>query len=68
MLIVEFDSFGAHGHRQAFHHDRKRNGELTAAGYSVMQVTWDQLTGAPLGVVARIAAALARRLPPRGSG
>jgi very-short-patch-repair endonuclease len=54
-LIVEFDGFGAHGHTPAFHNDRKRNAEITAAGYSVMQVTWRQLTEEPYGVIARIA-------------
>ena len=58
-LIVEFDGYAAHGHRAAFHHDRRRNAERTAQGYSVMQVTWRQLTDEPTAVVARIAAALA---------
>lgn len=60
-LIVEFDGYAAHGHRAAFHHDRRRNAELTAQGYSVMQITWRQLTDEPTAVVARIAAALATR-------
>jgi very-short-patch-repair endonuclease len=60
-LIVEYDGFGTHNHRRAFHHDRRRNAELTAKGWSVMQVTAAQLENEPLAVVARIAEALARR-------
>ncbi len=60
-LIVEYDGFNPHAHRKAFHHDRRRNAELTAKGWSVMQVTSDQLQDEPLAVVARIAEALARR-------
>ncbi len=61
MLIVELDSFTHHGHRRAFHHDRRRNAILTAQGWSVMQVTAAQLEHEPLAVVANVAAALARR-------
>ena len=60
-LIVEFDSFSAHGHRRAFHHDRRRNAELAAGGWSVLPITWTQLRDEPLAVVARISAALAVR-------
>jgi very-short-patch-repair endonuclease len=62
-LIVEFDSFSAHGHRQAFHHDRERNATLTAQGWSVMPVTGRQLVNEPTAVIARIATALAMRQP-----
>ena len=64
-LVLEVDGFGTHGHRQAFEHDRRRNAALTAAGFSVMQITWRQLHDEPVAVVARIAAALARRAPDR---
>ena len=60
-LIVELDSWTYHGHRHAFHHDRRRNAQLTALGWSVMQVTPDQLRGDHLSVVARIAEALRAR-------
>jgi very-short-patch-repair endonuclease len=60
-LIVEYDGFRTHAHRRVFHHDSRRNAELTANGWSVMQVTADQLEHAPIAVVARIAEALARR-------
>jgi very-short-patch-repair endonuclease len=60
-LIVEYDGFRTHNHRRAFHHDRRRNAELTAKGWSVMQVTAEQLENEPLALIARIAEALARR-------
>jgi very-short-patch-repair endonuclease len=62
-LVVEYDGFNPHNHRKAFHHDRRRNAEVTAKGWSVMQVTAEQLTAEPFAVVARIAEALARRAP-----
>lgn len=57
-LIVEFDGWGAHGHRLAFDKDRKRDQKLVAAGYRVIRVTDRQLTEEPLAVLARIAQAL----------
>jgi len=61
-LIVELDSWAYHGHRKAFHHDRRRNAELTAQGWSVLPVTPQQLRDEPLKVLARIAEALAVRV------
>jgi very-short-patch-repair endonuclease len=57
-LIVEFDGWGAHGHRVAFEKDRKRDQILVAAGYRVLRVTDRQLINEPLAVIARIAQAL----------
>jgi very-short-patch-repair endonuclease len=59
-LIVEVDGYATHGHRRAFELDRRRNANLIAAGYIVMQITYRQLTDEPLAIAARIAAALAR--------
>jgi very-short-patch-repair endonuclease len=58
-LVVEVDGHGFHGHRAAFERDRKRDQRLVAAGYRVIRVTWRQLVGEPLAVIARIAQALA---------
>src|SRR5215213_4487204 len=55
-LVVEFDGFATHGHKQAFGPDRNRGGKITAKGWSVMHVTWDRLIDQPLGVVADVAA------------
>jgi very-short-patch-repair endonuclease len=60
-LVVEFDGFATHGHKQAFTPDRIRGGKITVRGWSVMHVTWDELIDEPLAVVARIAGALAVR-------
>jgi very-short-patch-repair endonuclease len=57
-LVLEFDGWGAHGHRPAFEKDRKRDQMLVAAGYRVLRVTDRQLLDEPLAVIARIAQAL----------
>ncbi len=46
-LVVEMDGFAAHGTRAAFERDRRRDGELQAAGVRVVRVTWRQMTGEP---------------------
>ncbi|MGZ4243470.1 MAG: endonuclease domain-containing protein [Solirubrobacteraceae bacterium] len=60
-VVVEVDGYDAHGHREAFERDRRRDQDLVAAGYVVVRITWRQLTQRPTAVVARIAAALANR-------
>jgi very-short-patch-repair endonuclease len=57
-MVVEFDGFAFHGHRQAFERDRKRDRTLVAAGYRVIRITWRQLTDEPLAVLASVAQAL----------
>jgi very-short-patch-repair endonuclease len=57
-LIVEFDGWGAHGHRLAFDSNRKRDQVLLAAGLRVMRVTDRHLEDEPIAVTARIAQAL----------
>jgi very-short-patch-repair endonuclease len=60
-LVVEVDGFRFHSSRASFERDRARDGELAAAGYTVLRVTWRQLVYEPEVVVARPAAALAMR-------
>ena len=60
-LIVEFDGYQFHGHRRAFEQDRRRDQAHIAAGYTVIRVTWRQLTEEPLAVVATISHVLARQ-------
>jgi very-short-patch-repair endonuclease len=60
-LIIEVDGFQFHGHRRAFEQDRMRDQVLIARGYRVIRITWRQLTGEPLAVLARIAQALVHR-------
>lgn len=57
-LVVEFDGWGAHGHRHAFERDRKRDQVMVAEGLRVLRVTDRQLKHEPVAVVARIAQAL----------
>jgi very-short-patch-repair endonuclease len=58
-LVLEFDGFKFHSDRRAFERDRRRDQDLVAAGYRVIRITARQLEEEPLGVIARLAAALA---------
>ena len=60
-VIVETDGWAAHGHRAAFEHDRARDAELQAHGYTVLRFTWRQVFDQPLLVAAWIAQVLAGR-------
>ena len=59
-VIVEVDGFRFHGHRRAFERDRRKDMALTAAGYLVIRLTWNQLKNEPFTVIAHIARALDR--------
>jgi very-short-patch-repair endonuclease len=54
-LIVEVDGYAYHGNRAAFERDRRKDAALTAAGYTVIRITWRQLKDEPLAVVALVA-------------
>lgn len=58
-LVVEFDGFSIHGHREAFEVDRRRDQRLVAAGYRVLRITARQIDFTPHAVIARLAAAIA---------
>jgi very-short-patch-repair endonuclease len=58
-LVVEFDGRKWHGDRRAFENDRRRDQDLVVAGYRVIRITARQLEQEPLGVIARLAVALA---------
>jgi very-short-patch-repair endonuclease len=58
-VIVEFDSYTHHSGPAAFRDDRTRHNALTALGYQLLHVTWDQLTRYPERVLVWIARALA---------
>jgi very-short-patch-repair endonuclease len=60
-LALEMDGFASHGSRSRFERDRLRDSHLAALGYTVVRITWRQLAATPEAVVARLAAALARR-------
>src|SRR4051794_4892149 len=57
-LVVEVDGYAYHGNRAAFERDRRKDATLTAAGYTVIRVTWRQLKEEPLAVVALLAGLL----------
>lgn len=57
-LIVEVDGFRYHGSRHAFERDRARDTDLAALGYTVVRVTWRQITEESHALIARIARAL----------
>ena len=59
-LVVEVDGYAYHGNRAAFERDRRKDATLTAAGYTVIRVTWRQIKEEPLAVVALIARLLRR--------
>lgn len=59
-VVWEVDGFAYHSSSQSFEGDRRRDAQLTAAGYSVQRVTWKQMVEEPEAVVARLAQALTR--------
>lgn len=58
-LVVEVDGYEFHSTRAAFERDRRRDGELQAAGYRVLRVTWRQLEDEPEALIAALARTLA---------
>ena len=46
-IVVETDGEKAHGTRQAFQRDRRRDQRLIAAGWTVIRTTWRQLKQRP---------------------
>jgi very-short-patch-repair endonuclease len=59
--IVELDGWEGHGTRSAFRDDRERDRRLTAAGYTVTRLTWNQLEDEPAAIAADLRALLADR-------
>jgi very-short-patch-repair endonuclease len=58
-LVVEVDGYRFHSSPTAFERDRRRDADLTAAGFRVLRITWRQLVNQPMAVIARLAQALA---------
>jgi len=48
--IIELDGWQGHRSRSAFRDDRERDRRLTAAGYTVTRLTWNQLDDEPEAV------------------
>jgi very-short-patch-repair endonuclease len=57
-LVLEFDGWEAHGHRNAFETDRKRDQVMLANGLRAMRATDRHLVHESVALVARIAQAL----------
>jgi len=60
-VIVEVDGYAFHASARSFVQDRRRDAELTAAGYRVLRFTWSDLTTERLPTLARLAQALVRQ-------
>jgi hypothetical protein len=59
-VIVETDGHETHRTRRAFEEDRVRDQRLIVAGWTVIRITWRQLTQRPSEVTDRIARLLSR--------
>ena len=59
-VVLEIDSWGFHRTRNAFERDRRKGAMLSAAGFSVVRATDEQLAGEPVAVIVRVAQTLAR--------
>lgn len=59
-LVVEVDGMAFHGSARAFVEDRRRDAELTAAGYRVIRFTWQDITERWEATLVRLAQALVR--------
>jgi hypothetical protein len=57
-LVIETDSFEFHAMPTTFANDRRRDQKLTLAGYTVVRLTWDQVTGDARATAATISALL----------
>lgn len=53
-LIVEADSYRWHSGRKAWQRDIERRNQLTALGWQIIHITWDELTRKPTATLARI--------------
>ena len=61
-VVIECDGFDFHGrNHEQFERDRRRDAELTAAGYRVIRVTWGMVCDRPASVARTIRAALRPR-------
>jgi hypothetical protein len=63
-LVVETDGYRFHSSRRAFEHDRMRDQRLTVAGFTVVRLTWRQLTHEPDRVLTTVKNLLARLARP----
>jgi hypothetical protein len=60
-VVIEIDGWAAHGNREAFRNDRRRQNRLVAAGYLILRFTWDDLANRSERVIAEVRSVLAAR-------
>jgi very-short-patch-repair endonuclease len=58
-VIAELDGYAWHGSRRAFRADRDRDRRLSAAGYRILRVTWEDLEDEPEATMVSLALTLA---------
>ena len=63
-LVVEVDGYAFHSERRSFERDRRKDAELTLAGFRILRITWRQIVEEPEATVAILAAALAAQPRP----
>jgi very-short-patch-repair endonuclease len=61
MLIVETDDVATHHTQNAFAADRRRDVELTLAGYQVLRFTWADVVERPEWVAYAVSSAASSR-------
>src|SRR5262245_29977339 len=66
LLGVECDGFDWHGNRLAWKRDRRRIARIEDLGWSLVHVTWDDVTQRPEETVSRIRKAIASRTTAAG--
>lgn len=59
-VVAEVDGYAFHSSARSFAADRRRDAELTAAGYRVLRFTWADVTDGKLATVVRLAQAIVR--------
>lgn len=59
-VVAEVDGYAFHASARSFAADRRRDAELTAAGYRVLRFTWADLVERRLVTIVRLAQALVR--------
>ena len=57
-LIVELDSWSAHGTRSAFRNDKARDRKLAVAGYTTTRIPWSALDDEPAAIASDLRALL----------
>ena len=57
-IDIEIDGFAFHSDAEAFQHDRERQNNLIANGWTVLRFTWHDITTRPQWVLAQIRAAV----------